>query len=80
MQIANRHLRHLSGRVVAKALKDGTLTRPSLCSACGKDPGVGLRGRTKIHAHHTDYARPMDVVWLCGSCHRHEHARITRSM
>jgi hypothetical protein len=30
-------------------------------------------GATKTEAHHTDYSRPLDVVWLCKHCHRLLH-------
>jgi hypothetical protein len=26
-----------------------------------------------VQAHHADYARPLDVSWLCISCHRDIH-------
>lgn len=28
---------------------------------------------TKIHAHHDDYQKPLDVRWFCGPCHRAHH-------
>lgn len=46
---------------VEKALRSGRLIRPLTCSACGK-PGL-------IEAHHDDYSKPLDVVWLCTPCH-----------
>ena len=30
-------------------------------------------GAKKVHGHHPDYSRPLDVVWLCPPCHRKEH-------
>lgn len=49
-------------RAVAKAIRDGILTRPDTCEECG------LSGVT-IQAAHRDYSRPLDVRWLCRSCH-----------
>lgn len=44
------------------ALKKGLLTRLP-CFICGE----------KSEAHHADYSRPLDVVWLCPSHHRQAH-------
>lgn len=51
---------------VARALRDGALVRKP-CQHCS-DP------RSK--AHHPDYDKPLDVVWLCDDCHRTEHSRL----
>ena len=47
-------------------IKIGKIIRPTVCSRCNetKDP---------IHAHHVDYSKPFDVVWLCRQCHELEH-------
>lgn len=47
---------------VHKAIRAGVLTRPSECSRCNLP--------RFCEAAHTDYSRPLDVVWLCRSCHR----------
>ena len=52
------------------ALRHGLLKKPKTCSLCG-DSG-------KIHGHHPDYKKPLDVVWLCATCHMREHARIRK--
>jgi hypothetical protein len=33
------------------------------------------RTNWSLHAHHDDYSRPLDVVWLCPSCHRQHHVK-----
>lgn len=60
---------------VTKALKSGRLIRPPVCQGCGLDPGLARDGRPLIQAHHEDYSRPLDVSWLCLSCHSAQHAR-----
>jgi len=50
---------------VARAIRAGTLTRPSECSRCGS--------ACRAEGHHADYDKPLDVEWLCKPC----HARIT---
>jgi len=54
------------------ALQAGRIDRPDHCSRCQK-PCVP-------HGHHPDYARPLDVVWLCRDCHWIEHHPEARSM
>jgi len=27
-----------------------------------------------LHAHHDDYAKPLDIRWLCAACHHQWHA------
>lgn len=29
-------------------------------------------GETKVQAHHHDYSKPLDVIWVCFKCHREE--------
>jgi transposase-like protein len=52
---------------VAKARRNGIIKTPDRCSRCRKT------GR-RIHGHHEDYARPLDLMWLCHECHRRRHA------
>lgn len=71
----------LKGRAraaVKMALKAGVLVRPEMCLECGQAPKLGRDGRSTIHAHHhAGYARPLDVVWLCPSCHFKHDDRVS---
>ena len=53
-------------RAARSAIAKGALTRPSACAACGAVD-------KKIHAHHPDYNKPLDVMWLCTTCHSNWH-------
>jgi len=57
--------------VVRQGVKNGWLKRPKYCESCKKKD-------YQIHAHHTDYSRPLFIKWLCPKCHMQEHARIKR--
>ena len=50
--------------VVAAAVRAGKIVKPSVCSGCGC-PDTEQR----MEAHHHDYSKPLDVIWLCPSCH-----------
>src|SRR6185295_8453314 len=52
--------------MVRIAISNGTLVRQP-CRECGKP---------KTHAHHDDYSRPLDVVWLCHLHHQLHHRSI----
>ena len=41
--------------------------KPQSCERCGN---------RKTQAHHDNYADPVNVRWLCRSCHRAEHAKM----
>ena len=56
-------------RRVQVALKSGALIRPWRCPSCGKET-------RKVHAHHNDYSKPLDIWWLCSSCHVRLHKEI----
>lgn len=56
---------------VQRALKSGALVRPEQCSRCDN--------RHRIEAHHDDYLRPLDVLWLCARCHKARHAELKAS-
>ena len=52
---------------VRRALRNGTLVRRP-CQGCG-----GM-----AESHHKDYSKPLEVTWLCSSCHKRLHAEVAR--
>lgn len=48
---------------VFNAIQRGEIIRQP-CSVCGLE---------KAHAHHEDYSKPLDVMWLCRKHHREIH-------
>ena len=51
------------------AVRYGKLIRPTNCSRCGT--------RCTPEAHHPDYSKPLDVEWLCRTCHKKEDQGMT---
>jgi hypothetical protein len=52
-----------AGAKVQAAVNRGDLVRKP-CEVCGAE---------KTHAHHDDYSKPLDVMWLCPKHHRERH-------
>jgi hypothetical protein len=52
--------------LVFDAVADGVLVRPQTCSRC-------LAPTPHIVAHHENYDRPFQVIWLCHACHYRIH-------
>jgi len=44
---------------VCRAVRSGKII-PQPCALCGA---------AKTEAHHADYSKPLDVIWVCRSCH-----------
>lgn len=51
---------------VRDAIKSGKLIKPKNCVRCNESKKL-------IDGHHTDYTKPLDVLWLCRKCHIQEH-------
>lgn len=56
--------KHHAHRAVSYAIKKGKLVAKP-CEVCGIS--------ARVHAHHPDYSKPLDVVWLCEMHHLEVH-------
>jgi hypothetical protein len=59
-----------SHNALIRAVKSGMIVRPDHCSRC-LIPG-------EPQAHHDDYSKPLDVMWLCPICHAARHKELGR--
>jgi len=58
--------RQVAHNAVSRAIKKGLLVKES-CKRCNEE---------KSEAHHEDYDKPLDVVWLCSKCHKQRHKEL----
>lgn len=65
---ANDHAQN----VLEKAIAKGIVQRKTRCEICGAE-SVFKDGRSGIQAHHCDYNKPLEVMWLCQKCHHEWH-------
>lgn len=54
-------------KILNKAISDGIVVRPNKCENCGLE--------LPIEGHHPDHLKPLEVKWLCYSCHKYEEVR-----
>jgi hypothetical protein len=54
---------------VRQALKTKKITKPTNCQHEGCN-------NQRIEAHHPDYSKPLDVVWLCRTHHANVHQSV----
>jgi len=51
---------------VSQAIRNGRIQREP-CIRCGE---------VKSLAHHEDYDKPLDIMWLCQPCHKQRHKEL----
>ncbi len=61
-------LKGIARQALQKAVQNGEIAKPSKCEKCN-----GEFPLFKIHGHHPDYTKPLEVIWLCSICHGLEH-------
>jgi len=62
--------RHHANISVRDAIRKQILVRPDNCERCGLE--------CRVEGHHHDYAKPLNVIWVCNSCHKiiHKQTRL----
>ena len=58
--------------LLEQAIEDGKIERKHVCEVCGNTERFA-DGRTGVQAHHYDYNKPLEVMWLCQKCHHEWH-------
>jgi hypothetical protein len=55
-----------SQAILRGAVIRGLILKPNICSVCNNV-------NERLQAHHQNYEKPLEVIWLCGKCHRSIH-------
>lgn len=53
-------------RQLSAAVLKGLVLKGTFCQTCGA-------AEAQIEAHHQDYSKPLEVMWLCVPCHKRIH-------
>lgn len=54
------------------AVSTGKIKNPGVCSKCG--------ALCHSEAHHEDYSKPLEIVWLCDLCHKARHKEMRAAL
>lgn len=58
---AEKKMQNLTSNLLNYAVRIGLVEKPSQCSVC--------QSENVLQAHHNDYSKPLEVVWVCTLCH-----------
>lgn len=53
--------KQLARYAARNAVRNGILVEPPCCEWCGRTG--------PLEKHHVDHSRPLDIIWLCSTCH-----------
>lgn len=68
IRAAKRRIRERATALWVSHMHRNKNARPRACSS-GHVPGPGVT----LFAHHDDYSRPLEIRWLCSTCHGRAH-------
>lgn len=57
--------KHTAHSLLNEAVRKGIVKKETNCETCGSSEF--------INGHHEDYTKPLEVMWLCSSCHKKRH-------
>ncbi len=57
-------------RILRNGVHRGLVKKPDSCMECGK-----FTDRRRLHGHHPDYSKALEVEWLCSICHGRRHRK-----
>jgi transposase-like protein len=58
-------MKHAAHILFRNAVRDKKIIRADFCSIC--------KSTYKVEGHHDDYTKPLEVRWMCESCHKKWH-------
>lgn len=64
----NHKIEARAHRMIRDHVRRGNIIRPNECEICKLE--------CKPDGHHTDYSKPLEVMWLCKTCHAHQHGKL----
>lgn len=67
-QVLDVKRRRYARNMASKAIKQGKLKRSQCCESCNEI-------KSDIECHHIDYGKPLEVIWLCRTCHGRAHRK-----
>jgi hypothetical protein len=73
-----KHKKEVKARLLANNAEKLGLLKKECCQLCGikeRDRPMSCRNIIK---HHPDYNKPLEIVWLCRSCHKQLHCNLKK--
>jgi hypothetical protein len=61
--------REYARRVITQLINSKKLIPPLKCTLCN----IRRNKKRKIVAHHPDYSKPLEIIWICQKCHINIH-------
>ena len=68
-RLTNKDVKLKANALLRQAVRRGEISKPDRCEKCGRRP----HGEIELQGHHPDYSKPLEVRWLCNSCHGMMH-------